>query len=219
MADGSAVAFADSALVSAAAPLDADPVGTQSFCPIPTGPLVMRSVGMWYFEIPGIWRAPKHCGSSATTPGPPTNCSSLSGNAIAATSNAARCSGRNDVSIHGDALPDGAGDDAVGLLSLLPPHPLNSTVNPAARQTPDLLIEVPMSRSFFLYGRFRTPVLVNILQCLFMSSLRRQTGIPNGYGWAHASAVNQRGGCLTSPKRINESASRSEDILPAQRVR
>ncbi|WP_196494145.1 hypothetical protein [Burkholderia cepacia] len=69
----------------------------------------------------------------------------MSGNAIAATSKAARCSGFNDVSIQGDALPDG--DDAVGLLSVLPPHPPNNTVNPAARQIPDVLIEIPMSRS------------------------------------------------------------------------
>ncbi|WP_269501620.1 hypothetical protein [Burkholderia sp. IMCC1007] len=174
---------------------------------------------MWYFEIPGIWRAPKHCGSSATTPGPPTNCSSLSGNAIAATSNAARCSGFNDASIHGDTLPDGVGDDAVGLLSLLPPQPLNSTVNPAARQTPDLLIEVPMSRSFCSMDDFARPFL--LIFCSAYSCRRFDAGpaFPNGYGWARASAVKQRRGCLTSPKRISESASRSEDILPARRVR
>ncbi|WP_260437082.1 hypothetical protein [Burkholderia sp. Bp9012] len=64
---------------------------------------------------------------------------------MAATSKAARCSGFNDVSIHGDALP--AGEDAFGLLSLLPPHPPNRTVSPAARQAPDFLIEIPMSHS------------------------------------------------------------------------
>lgn len=54
IADGNAVAFADAALVNAAAPLDAQPAGTQSFWPIPTGPFLMRSVGMWYFGNPGM---------------------------------------------------------------------------------------------------------------------------------------------------------------------
>ncbi|CAD9227457.1 hypothetical protein BCEN4_680008 [Burkholderia cenocepacia] len=80
----------------------------------------------------------------------------MSGNAIAATSKAARCSGFNDVSIHGDALPDGVGDDAVELVSL-PPHPLSIKVSPAARQTPDLLTTFLMSRSSIHADDLPTP--------------------------------------------------------------
>jgi hypothetical protein len=76
----------------------------------------------------------------------------LSGNVIAATSNAARCSGFNDVSIQGDELPVGV---AVALLSLLPPHPLNNAVKLTATQTPDHLIVFSMSRSFSPVDRFK----------------------------------------------------------------
>ena len=58
MPDGSAVALADAVLIIAARGRFGVVVGTQSFCPTPTGPFVMRKVGMPSRAMPGTCRAP-----------------------------------------------------------------------------------------------------------------------------------------------------------------
>ena len=81
--------------------------GTQSFWPTPTGPLVIRKVGMARRGRPGTCRAPRQAGSSGTTPGPPTSCWNLSASVMAASSAAARASGVRVLSDQ-TGLADGA---------------------------------------------------------------------------------------------------------------
>ena len=143
MAEGKAVALADDGSVYTETSTRSPPIitrtggivaETQSFWPMPTGPLVMRSVGMPSVGIPVTWRPPLHCGSSGTIPGSePTSCSSFWSSVIAATSSVARASGVSAVFIHGNDCASGAGAcsmtptastanaKAMGLTNRLPP--------------------------------------------------------------------------------------------------
>jgi len=58
MPEGNAVALAELVLIIAAKGSPGVAVGTQSFCPTPTGPFVTRSVGMWRRTMPGTCRPP-----------------------------------------------------------------------------------------------------------------------------------------------------------------
>ncbi|WP_308160808.1 MULTISPECIES: hypothetical protein [unclassified Bacillus (in: firmicutes)] len=95
--------------------------GLQSPPPRPTGPFVIRNVGISSSGMPGMCRLGlPHCGSSGITPRAPASCWIFWSSVIASSRSSERASGASDVSIQGNsdeasdgtALVDWLGDAA-----------------------------------------------------------------------------------------------------------
>ena len=175
---------------------------TQSFWPMPTGPLVMRSVGMPSDGIPVTWRPPLHCGSSGTIPGSePTSCSSFWSSVIAPTSSAARASGVSAVFIHGNDCASVAGACSMS--------PAASTANPKAM---DLTNRLPPALSAAL--AFRNARSANECRspwdgCFIDVSSNNVMlrNLTSGIGALRAGATNEPNTCAFATRRAIGSSS------------